>query len=976
MAETSSARGRGCCRGGRSSGWTCAFLVTWLPLLAGCVLCHLALVDLLPAIRSLPQRMRTGFHEVLGFERLETAAREVHTAASQGLANCGVMGNQDCTVVILRSVPSVSNNDDSVERIQASFNRTLRKLSRVAADPYLGLDSLADASQHLQGIKAGLEALTPPGSQCSNTSLVFCRIVLDAASLLAATPDVLRAVDDLVNNEFLQAYEEQADYMWYLHFMPYLALLSALLYWHFWRRAGVCQCQTGSSRSGCCVLTLHILFWLISLVLASAICLVGIELRFDAFRLEVPFLKGTPTLAALVRHLKEEFPELWDTLLGGVPARGPELLLLAGALLEAHLLLLALYGLCACCRRPFDGFTFTKIGEGDQSFGELQQLMDSTFRDRSYQGRYKPTRLDVMEVYEISNARVDRDYLSEQRRIRRRRDRKCAPLSDKVLTQDAKDLSIAGGLDQDLNEFLLFHGTSYESARAIMRSKFRLPISHTHGGLYDKGVYFAESSTKAHMYCSDEGFSAAIFVTQVTLGKIGYITGDPPTGSFLRSKAMSGQHDSVCGDRRHLRYNFAGYREFIVYNSDQVKPRYLLFCRPRSVTATAHLESLINTNTSTAELAVAIQAAEAQGVDQIVLVQARSLLDAQRHSERFSGTHTLGDTAVIALGALRVAMSAGDPQQLREAITDAEIGGVDAQAEPLRKAKGMLMKQIKTDRVLAALATKDLAQVQHAIWEAELAGVDDQVLGRARAERDTLLQAAAGAAMPASAGSGPPGTGEPTGAASSSGEPPPRGSIEFSINVEESVGAAKLGVDVVPDSGTLKITRVKSGRLAQWNFRHQDKALCAGDRIISVNGIHGNLGNMISEFSKEGAVDISVRRHYTTEEELRPPFTLEFRVNVEKPSGGAKLGFDVDIGSGSLKVEKVASGGVLAEWNDQNPDRALRVGDTIVSVNGLQGMLLEMVNEFKKDGKLEITVLRYVTAREAPPEAPAGLFSA
>eukprot|EP00929_Paragymnodinium_shiwhaense_P106012 TRINITY_DN71103_c0_g1_i1.p1 TRINITY_DN71103_c0_g1~~TRINITY_DN71103_c0_g1_i1.p1 ORF type:complete len:488 (+),score=107.28 TRINITY_DN71103_c0_g1_i1:71-1534(+) len=85
--------------------------------------------------------------------------------------------------------------------------------------------------------------------------------------------------------------------------------------------------------------------------------------------------------------------------------------------------------------------------------------------------------------------------------------------------------------------------------------------------------------------------------------------------------------------------------------------------------------------------------------------------------------------------------------------------------------------------------------------------------------------------------------------------------------------------------------------------------------------------------------------------EVKPGETFEVRVEKKE---GALLGFS--FGQESLRVT-VLGQGLLAEWNEQNPDRTVRVGDIVVEVNG-HDEPAKMTEELKKLETLRIVFRR------------------
>merc|ERR1719171_2435083 len=76
------------------------------------------------------------------------------------------------------------------------------------------------------------------------------------------------------------------------------------------------------------------------------------------------------------------------------------------------------------------------------------------------------------------------------------------PTTGGVLTKMLMQTQLSGGalgvdtLDETLNEYLLFHGTSKDACDAIMDTGFRIgPIAH--GARFGRGAYLAERIRKS-----------------------------------------------------------------------------------------------------------------------------------------------------------------------------------------------------------------------------------------------------------------------------------------------------------------------------------------------------------------------------------------------------------------------------------------------------------------------------------------------
>eukprot|EP00435_Cladocopium_sp_Y103_P057131 s576_g19.t1 len=136
-------------------------------------------------------------------------------------------------------------------------------------------------------------------------------------------------------------------------------------------------------------------------------------------------------------------------------------------------------------------------------------------------------------------------------------------------TLDLKALQeILGKTDQSSNE-QLFHGTSREAVENISDREFRLDKAGSHRGtLYGKGIYFAECATKADEYCVEDADGYCwMLLCRVALG-----TEKKPSPDILE-QCIAGKYDSLIGDR----WTAVGtFREFILFDSDQVYPAFIL----------------------------------------------------------------------------------------------------------------------------------------------------------------------------------------------------------------------------------------------------------------------------------------------------------------------------------------------------------------------------------------------------------------
>lgn len=81
-------------------------------------------------------------------------------------------------------------------------------------------------------------------------------------------------------------------------------------------------------------------------------------------------------------------------------------------------------------------------------------------------------------------------------------------------------------------------------------------------------------------------------------------------------------------------------------------------------------------------------------------------------------------------------------------------------------------------------------------------------------------------------------------------------------------------------------------------------------------------------------------------------------VRISNPSRSpSALGVSVDHGDGAtLRIEHIAAGGLLEQWNRAHPNEVLSVGDRIIGVNGKGGDAVVLINTMSRCHDLELVV--------------------
>lgn len=239
-----------------------------------------------------------------------------------------------------------------------------------------------------------------------------------------------------------------------------------------------------------------------------------------------------------------------------------------------------------------------------QELGKFQSLLTYTYRNIPTQdrpcpknkcGKMKggcpcvqpggtpglPVGFQVKRVIRVEDSHMWERYVQRLSAIQGKRADGCGRIDPELFTAEARrslpDLDdILGRVDGSVNETYLWHGTQVRKGLAIAQEDFSLEHAGSGAGtMYGKGLYFAESSTKADEYADDEpgghyANTRALLLCRVCIGKYHYVTERDPSAiqAFL-----DGEADSTVGDRATA---VNTYREVVIYDADQVYPEYLV----------------------------------------------------------------------------------------------------------------------------------------------------------------------------------------------------------------------------------------------------------------------------------------------------------------------------------------------------------------------------------------------------------------
>jgi len=230
---------------------------------------------------------------------------------------------------------------------------------------------------------------------------------------------------------------------------------------------------------------------------------------------------------------------------------------------------------------------------------KFQQLLDLTHRKvytRDRMGEPVPGRLELVGVSVVTNDDLWGDYMARREAVRQeleadggdfvRYSYETTATPEDQVVEGEKAESIAASLAadfaepllSDVNEAFMFHGTSAQAAESIATRDFRVSFAGTNAGtLYGRGVYFAENASKSDEYTrpAKEGLRYMLLCRTV-LGRTYYSDTKETDPRACEDACCRGRFHSVLGDRRKCRGTF---REFVVFDEEQVYPNYILAYR-------------------------------------------------------------------------------------------------------------------------------------------------------------------------------------------------------------------------------------------------------------------------------------------------------------------------------------------------------------------------------------------------------------
>merc|ERR1712032_847413 len=270
-----SPRRQSSCGTGLRAVCTGCYLGLWVVLIFPLVLTHMAVSDLVPVLKDLPDNLHKGFYEEFKFDLLKTDAKNVKDAAEQGLSTCGVTTAQ-CETGAMPTYPpynTVANTSLSLQKITDAFDNSLSIVKKVSSDKYFSVGPLIDTAKDLEEIINETKKLEGE-DRCLVTNEAFCEVYKSSDSLTEGADMATGKIDEFQDSDAVNMFKDNADVLNAMHGIPYAMVIALLFFSCFWYKDAACCCCGGACLGGG-VLIFHAIFWLVSIVGCAIVTSIG-----------------------------------------------------------------------------------------------------------------------------------------------------------------------------------------------------------------------------------------------------------------------------------------------------------------------------------------------------------------------------------------------------------------------------------------------------------------------------------------------------------------------------------------------------------------------------------------------------------------------------------------------------------------------------------------------------------------------------
>ena len=241
------------------------------------------------------------------------------------------------------------------------------------------------------------------------------------------------------------------------------------------------------------------------------------------------------------------------------------------------------------------------ISKSSKEFQNIQDMMTTTIagyhKNNTSNHPVKFTNLEVSKVVRVQNPVLWIRYAQRKEALVK----ECAPAP----SNSVGPVLTGSSTDQAANEYFLFHGLNENGIPGITRFGFD-PRYCSLKGMFGAGLYFADNSSKANQYCHGGSCTASGFLTGraqcrckkseeacVLLCRVAL--GDPFIEKRYRGnsdgdywfgrrkevektkRGQTGVYNSVIGESKTNGGNTLMLREYVVYDSAQVYPEYIVY---------------------------------------------------------------------------------------------------------------------------------------------------------------------------------------------------------------------------------------------------------------------------------------------------------------------------------------------------------------------------------------------------------------
>mmetsp|Transcript_9998 Transcript_9998/g.20689 ORF Transcript_9998/g.20689 Transcript_9998/m.20689 type:complete len:351 (+) Transcript_9998:56-1108(+) len=325
---------------------TCWCIAALLLAAISTVLIHTAFKVLLDPLETFPADLESGINDVLGFGTLDVKVASVKTHAETALGMCNAL---PAACPNPNAAPgSTSDTTTELAAIVEVFDTALATIDKVAHDRYLGVGDFAALAHDLEIMRSNLTELQnqPQPIQCAATNELYCSMHSAADDILNGMAVVREGVDEIVNNDAINQYEEIAGKISTgINLLPYLFWISALFYLCFLMSSRP-SCKGG--RLACCSCTFHGLFFTLSFLISLVFVAVGIAIVILAAEIKLPDpFQGEPTIDQVITHIETEFPEFYNVVLRDLIDGMKKTFNAYVFFFAAHVMLLI--NACTCC---------------------------------------------------------------------------------------------------------------------------------------------------------------------------------------------------------------------------------------------------------------------------------------------------------------------------------------------------------------------------------------------------------------------------------------------------------------------------------------------------------------------------------------------------------------------------------------------------------------------------------------------------